>query len=232
MKKMIILAVCLIFSTIFAVSPVAISAKVKGDIDYIHNAKTEDLKAGTLLYNDDEVYAKEDSYAAIQFVDGKALLKVYPETKVKILAEQKGSKLVKTPFVNLGKVYAKVKKNTGNFEIKTPTAVASVKGTAYMLMVDDQGNTWLWVLEGNVKVSDNEGNIVEVPAGKKATPDGSGGYTVAEYTPEDIENQTGETAPTPEEESQQVTPGSQIQKLEIEIEDANQNRKKISIELE
>ena len=71
--------------------------------------------------------------------------------------------------MKLGELWAKVSKNTGEFVIDTPTTVVSVKGTRFVLLVDENGFTDLFTLEGMVnmknKKNDEEANV---GAGQKA----------------------------------------------------------------
>ena len=41
----------------------------------------------------------------------------------------------------------------GNYELRTPSAVISVRGTVFDVYVDQAGGTWLLLLEGSVRVS-------------------------------------------------------------------------------
>jgi len=223
MKKIyILIAFCLSVLTLFANSPVAVCAKTKGKVNITNSKKTNKLKQGTMVYNNNVIQSFQDAYAAVQFVDGNALLKIYPETKIKVVASKKNNKLVKSPFVNIGKIYANVKKNTGNFKIKTPTAVASVKGTSYLLKVDENGNTWLWVTSGSVKILDNQGNVIIVPKGKKAVPNGKQGYIVSNYSTKEILKQSNN--------DESII--NKTNNLQINLHDDNGNKKSINIELE
>lgn len=71
-----------------------------------------------------------------------------------------------------GKVHCNVQKLKGQseFMIKTPSAVAGVRGTSFACLVSPKGVTDVFVLEGAVAVQDVEANFgaVEVKAGKAA----------------------------------------------------------------
>lgn len=139
---------------------------------------------GMLLYAQDMVRTKLSSECQIVFVGGHNI-KMTALATVQIKAPRKpnkkedpNSKPVSDAKVNIGKVFAKVKKSTGGsatkFEIATPTAVAGIRGTALALGVDESGATTCSVTEGTVAMSNDSGEEVSVSEGQQVTSDASG----------------------------------------------------------
>jgi hypothetical protein len=67
-----------------------------------------------------------------------------------------------------------------SFSIRTPSAVAGVRGTEFQVAVSESGETEVAVMEGEVGVSDADGTSEPVPvtAGKSAKVNKSGGVSV------------------------------------------------------
>jgi len=72
-------------------------------------------------------------------------------------------------LLKTGQVTAQVNRSTGargDFEVKTPTSAASVRGTIFTVHHDGTATT-VTVTEGNVAVTSNSGTTVVVPAGSE-----------------------------------------------------------------
>ena len=171
MKKIIYVT---LFLFIFAISLIAndsvgIALKVKGDVILTHAEEIINAKDGTELENNDVLESMDESFAVIKFIDGSSVIKLFPNSILTINAEKSNGKLNKKSTMKLGELWAKVSKNTGEFVIDTPTTVVSVKGTRFVLLVDENGFTDLFTLEGMVnmknKKNDEEANV---GAGQKA----------------------------------------------------------------
>ena len=171
MKK-VIFVTFLIF--IFAVSLIAkesvgIALKVKGDVILTHEEVNINAIDGTELENNDVLESKSESFAVVKFIDGSSVVKLFPNSILTISAEKTNGKLNKKSTIKLGELWAKVTKNTGEFVVETPTTVVSVKGTKFVLAVDENGFTDLFTLEGIVNMKNKKDDIeADVGAGQKA----------------------------------------------------------------
>ena len=171
MKK-VIFVTFLIF--IFAVSLIAkesvgIALKVKGDVILTHEEVNINAIDGTELENNDVLESKSESFAVVKFIDGSSVVKLFPNSILTISAEKTNGKLNKKSTLKLGELWAKVTKNTGEFVVETPTTVVSVKGTKFVLAVDENGFTDLFTLEGIVNMKNKKDDIeADVGAGQKA----------------------------------------------------------------
>ncbi len=110
------------------------------------------------VYEKDTIRTGEDSQARIFFVD-ESTVSVGPETTIKI------EKLLCSPSKNqregslkllagkarfdVGKLFSK----DSTFEVKTPTAVAGVKGTSFIVWVTSEQLTKLMGLSGSVTIT-------------------------------------------------------------------------------
>ena len=176
MKKIIIIIFTLLFTSLslaFAQDSVALTLKVKGNVELNRAEKNSKIKTGEILLNNDQLESKEDSYAAIKFVDGSSIVKLFPNSILRIKTEKKDDQLNKKSYLQVGNLWSKVIKKTGVFEIETPTTVVSVKGTNFLLKVGKNGFTELYTLEGKVRITNKKnGKTTVVSAGNKAKSDG------------------------------------------------------------
>ena len=170
MKKIILISLLFILAiSLIAKESVGIVLKVKGEVILTHKEEDLNVKDGTELENKDVLESKDESFAVIKFIDGSSVIKLFPNSILTINTEKTNGKLNKRSTMKLGELWAKVTKNTGEFIIDTPTTVVSVKGTKFVLSVDENGFTDLYTLEGVVNMKNKkDNNEVDVGAGNKA----------------------------------------------------------------
>ena len=122
------------------------------------------LLEGDLLSAGDTVEAKEESSADIAFdKDWKNVTHIEEKSKMKIGAVSPGQVMLKT-----GGVFAKLKQlpKDSSFEVQTPTAVATVRGTEYRTQFTD-GQTQVF----NVSPSSSTVIVCSVQADGKVNRD-------------------------------------------------------------
>lgn len=179
-KIFLILIFAFLVISLSAENSVGIVLKVKGDVTLTKEEEISKAKDGTDLENNDILESKEKSYAVVKFIDGSSIVKLFPKSVLTINAEKKDGVLNKRSKVNLGELWAKVTKNTGDFIVDTPTTVVSVKGTQFVLKVDEQGSTELLTIKGIVNLKNKEDdNEADVGEGQKATSSGEGEIIVS-----------------------------------------------------
>ncbi|MDP8205356.1 MAG: FecR family protein [Candidatus Electryonea clarkiae] len=179
-------------------SPIAVALAVKGKVEC---KKGEDawkpMAFGTTLFNGNQVRTGDDGFAALAFTDDNSQIKLRPNSSMEILGKRnKDFSITKKINLEIGELFASVKKQKGSLKIATPTAVASIKGTEVWVILDEEGNTRVLTLQGLVEflsLATNESQ--QVIAGMIATMgiDGVveiGGYT-ATQVPTSIEGEEG-----------------------------------------
>ena len=99
-----------------------------------------------------------DGFAIIEYQDGTKL-KMAPDTKL-VLSQN-------NIYIETGKTWFKVEKqNNGKQIVKTPTAIAGIRGTEFLVNVQDNGTTNIQLLKGNIEVSDiNHHSTIDLSAG-------------------------------------------------------------------
>ena len=173
-KLFIILLVCIATINLFSQENVAISLKVDGKVELTRGDEVSRTKTGDTYINNDQLESSENSYAAIKFIDGSSVVKLFPNSILTIQTEKKNKKMNKKSYLHAGNLWSKVLKKTGSFEIETPTTVVSVKGTDFLLEVTDTGVTRLFTFEGQVRITNKkDGKTALVNAGQKAIANGN-----------------------------------------------------------
>jgi len=144
-----------------AAGPVGSFIKIEGDVDILSPGMTQTLPAriGYPVSVGDAIRTKRNSKAEVQFKD-ESVIQLAPETRITIDEYSFRSDTVRERgFLGLlrGKVRAIVSKiktavipaslSDAGFNIKTPTAVAGVKGTDFLVYYE-RGVTGVIFLEG------------------------------------------------------------------------------------
>ncbi|MCE3009001.1 MAG: FecR family protein [Proteobacteria bacterium] len=129
-------------STVFAQEMGGVFMVVKGDVKITNGAKIETAKVGSKVKAGDTVTSGPDSRAKIVMTD-KNVLNISPDTKITIEKYTNDSQSKEVELnVQQGKVRATVEQKydgeKSKFNIKTPSAVAGVRGTDFLTTYDPQ----------------------------------------------------------------------------------------------
>ena len=131
----------------------AISA-MKGNVQMrsASERKYESAYKGQMIRGGDWIKTDLNVFVAIIFLDGSNV-KIHSETEMEINSSRVTAKELNTQlYIADGQAWSQVSKQKyGEFQIKTPTAIASVKGTEFNVDFDDlEESTTLTVIEGEV----------------------------------------------------------------------------------
>lgn len=131
---------------------------LQGDDDW------SDAKIGLVLEEGDKIKTGADSEAVLQWANGHKL-KVYALSVVNIDQLSSRGTTEKTGLsIEEGKIFAKankLKSDNSSFSVATPTAVAGVRGTQFLIDVTE-GESTIALLEGSLDiVSDSVEMILE-----------------------------------------------------------------------
>jgi len=186
---------------------VAVISKVQGDVLL---QKAEDLDyttpvtMGTILENNDQIKVN-DGFAVMLLLDDKSQVKLRENTEVAINLEEDLSGSGYHVRLNYGQALTQYSKGANfEFQLHTPTSVASIKGTKFWTITDPDAGDQVIVLEGQVDVMNNlTGMISSAGPGEtvNSTTDGyiESGATEEGSVPEDPEDSYGATEDTSEE---------------------------------
>jgi hypothetical protein len=196
MKKLILISLLLSVALFGQNRPSAIVLKVKGTAN-LTARNTDDvvaLKKSQILYSGDKIETGAKSFVALKFLDDASLLRLRSNSEITIKGEWKEERQDKSIFVSLGRLWASITRQKSKFEVRTPTAVASVKGTKFWSIHTEDGGSLFIGEEGLVEIA-NELGKVTMKAGESAkVKDKDTAPEVGKTDPNDIpkDEDTGE----------------------------------------
>ncbi|TFH02088.1 MAG: hypothetical protein E4H13_03110 [Calditrichales bacterium] len=165
-----------------AAETIAVILKVQGQVYIVksggENKSAAKPKRGYRLENGDKLVTGKKSYAAVRFIDDASLVRVRSNSTCYIRGEKKNNEVLKNVYLEVGTILARVTKQKGKFEVSTPTSVASVKGTEWIIDQKFEGGTFYYGLEGIVELSND--------AGSALLHEGETGYVASKDTPPTI----------------------------------------------
>jgi hypothetical protein len=171
---------------------IAYVGEVGGEVNVIRASEGKTISAamGMLLSPGDVVKTGEESYASIVFQDDGSRVKLDEESQLTLNATRQKKTLSKRLFLETGKIWARITKRRGtDVEVKTPTSVASVKGTKFIMEEKEWRETNLWVLEDFVLLA-VEGKELIINEGQKGTAT-DGNIDVEDIDKEDLPVEPG-----------------------------------------
>lgn len=127
-----------------------------GDVTFMDGDKWKPAEPGITLLEQHRLKTGDASAADVQIGDSVVRVKENSELILAALYKSELTGLEKNTLeLTVGKVLVKPKKlmKGENFQVKTPTAVAGVRGTQFVVEASEARNTRVSVLEGKVKVS-------------------------------------------------------------------------------
>ena len=124
-------------------------------------------QVGDRLKNGDQLATSGNTRAAIRFTDDGSILRLNPNARVRLTSGDERGVVVRTLQLEFGELWLRVnRQDRAHLRVQTPAGVAAVKGTEFVVRVDEQGVTTVLTLEGVVEFF-NQGGRVDLPAGRK-----------------------------------------------------------------
>ena len=134
---------------------------VKGDV--LVSGKPAAL--GQTVSKDATIEVKNNSMAVLQFASAASItLKANSVLSIANLSKNDSGKPVIELSQSTGSSFSKIAKGQSEFSIKTPTAVAGVRGTSFELVVGNGKTTQIKLLEGKVQVAKSGATVEELAA--------------------------------------------------------------------
>ncbi len=147
----------------------------KGNVSVLRQGKAKPARIRDLIQKEDEIRTGPGSEVSLQLSTG-VLVKVSANTSLKVVDIARSEKEIGLALrLEKGTLLGKASKESGrklHMTVQSPTAVASVRGTEFIVDVTEEQSTVL-VDEGVVNVSDPAGKrSVDCEAGNKVVSDG------------------------------------------------------------
>lgn len=230
MKKLLFFALLALFTLVIVghegwaakgSKAIAIALKVKGKVDLVREGRTSKLGFGTPLDDGDVIRTGKEGFVTVMFTDDKSMIKLTEYTEVTIEGKRGAEgAIAKRVSMEIGELFAKVEKQRGTMEVATPTSVASVKGTEFWVIVDENGNTFIVTLEGLIDLINRlTGQGIQVAAAQRGEVDNQGNMNLQDVDPEDLPQD-----PDPERDE------GPTRTIEIDLRDEEGNVRTIEIQ--
>lgn len=160
--KIISISVILYINLMFGIESMAIVTKSIGGVDYRkHTEQTflSKLDLGSELYNDDLIKTKSNGFVKFSYLDDGTTIKIHKNSEVYVRGDIDKATISKQINISNGVFNFDIaKQDNEEFTIITPTSVASVKGTKFILTTSSDGMDEFYGFEGIVEVLNIESN--------------------------------------------------------------------------
>ena len=162
--KMIFFTILIFTSFVFAQErQSAVVLKARGDAKVFPKGKNDaqKLKKGKMLNSGDKIVTGKRSFVAIKFLDDATLLRGRSNSECVVRGEWNDEgEQEKSIWLTLCNIWASITRQKTSFEVVTPTAVASVKGTQFWSIQFEDGSTMFIGEGGMVEVSNDKGTVL------------------------------------------------------------------------
>ncbi len=209
-----------IFSLLIGGDRIAVATKVIGSVEYVRGKDfAKSVKKGHIIESGDKITTAKGGFVALLFIDDKSALKVKENSEVIISGNKNNRAIAKRIGLKGGTIRAQVgKKQNRDFIVQTTVSVASVKGTDFWVVSDNNNGDSVIGIEGVIQLTNKiSGDKIDIPSGITglATKDGQ------------LQSFNTDPKTIPKDPS-----GDNIgnQKLKIEFKDANGKIKTLVIE--
>jgi len=162
----IIVIICLIVSVWFLLKPEAVKAQLiieSGNVEIKHGSGAwVSAENGIFLYESDSIRTGDNASASIIFFK-TSIVRLDSNTEVtleKLFREENTGITIQQ---DSGRTWNTVYKISGidNYEVQTPTTVASVRGTAFVVIVLENGSSYYGVSHGILNVTSVSNNVIQ-----------------------------------------------------------------------
>ena len=209
-----------IFSLLIGGDRIAVATKVIGAVEYVRGKDfAKSVKKGHIIESGDKITTAKGGFVALIFIDDKSALKVKENSEVIISGNKNNRAIAKRIGLKGGTIRAQVgKKQNRDFIVQTTVSVASVKGTDFWVVSDNNNGDSVIGIEGVIQLTNKiSGDKIDIPSGITglATKDGQ------------LQSFNTDPKTIPKDPS-----GDNIgnQNLKIEFKDANGKKKTLVIE--
>ena len=222
LNRYIFISFILLLSAVFATESLAVVTKSLGNIEYtkFNTSKLiKELNLGSELFNDDYIQTKSNGFIKFSYLDDGTTIKMHKNSELFVRGNISDYLIQKRINISSGVYNFDISKQKDKaFTIITPTSVASVKGTKFLLISDSNGHDSFFGFDGVVEVLNKESNttlrlsrnikIISLPTGEiNSEIMTQADYNVTnEYSQFEQEFDSEEIIPEPEDNESQNVP--------------------------
>ena len=181
-----------LFSFSFSEKSIAIATKAIGSVTYkkySDNIVNTKLLMGSELFNDDYIKTGKDGFVKFSYLDDGTTIKIHNNTEVYIRGKSDNKIINKRLNISNGTLKLDVsKQKEDEFTIVTPTSVASVKGTKFIIESNIDFGDKFYGFEGIVEIINKESNkLIKLSRNLKVSSSPNGDIVSEIITPADMD---------------------------------------------
>tara|TARA_Y100000590_G_C15602146_1_gene970526 strand:+ start:315 stop:1052 length:738 start_codon:yes stop_codon:yes gene_type:complete len=218
----------ILIAFVYSNQSIAVVTKSKGDVQYKKFSESDSkiLLVGSELFNDDYIKTGVDGYVKFSYLDDGTTIKIHKNSELYVAGKSENKVINKRLNIGNGLIKMDVsKQKEEEFKIVTPTSVASVKGTSFILDSNLDFGDKFYGFEGIVEIVNKESNkIIRLSRNLKVVSQPDGQIISEIMTPSDI-NAINEIQSSVNED---ILDQNIIDDTDIDI---NQNQKEIKIKV-
>ena len=218
----------ILIAFVYSNQSIAVVTKSKGDVQYKKFSESDSkiLLVGSELFNDDYIKTGVDGYVKFSYLDDGTTIKIHKNSELYVAGKSENKIINKRLNIGNGLIKLDVsKQKEEEFKIVTPTSVASVKGTSFILDSNLDFGDKFYGFEGIVEIVNKESNkIIRLSRNLKVVSQPDGQIISEIMTPSDI-NVINEIQSSVNED---ILDQNIIDDTDIDI---NQNQKEIKIKV-
>ena len=218
----------ILIAFVYSNQSIAVVTKSKGDVQYKKFSESDSkiLLVGSELFNDDYIKTGVDGYVKFSYLDDGTTIKIHKNSELYVVGKSENKVINKRLNIGNGLIKMDVsKQKEEEFKIVTPTSVASVKGTSFILDSNLDFGDKFYGFEGIVEIVNKESNkIIRLSRNLKVVSQPDGQIISEIMTPSDI-NVINEIQSSVNED---ILDQNIIDDTDIDI---NQNQKEIKIKV-
>ncbi len=159
--RLIIILSVLCHGIVLGTETVAVVLKASGKVQVSRDSldKPVQVKRGFRLQNGDQLETGKNSSVALRFIDDASLVRLRENTICQFTLDKKDTGNDKSIFLEVGAILTEITRQKGEFQVATPTSVASVKGTGF---ITDHGGdgTYYHGESGQVGITNDTGEVI------------------------------------------------------------------------
>ena len=178
-KSILYYSFIFIFSYLLSQESIAITTKSVGSVKYkkfSDKKVNQKLDIGSELFNDDFIRTGKDGFVKFSYLDDATTIKIHNNTELYVRGKANNKIINKRLNINNGVLKLDVsKQKEDEFTIVTPTSIASVKGTKFIIESNLDFGDKFYGFEGIVEIINKESNkLIRLSKNLKvsSTPDG------------------------------------------------------------
>jgi len=165
----IIIGALTIGPIVHSAETLAIILKVKGSVSVYktNTSSPENVKRGYRLEEGYKLVTGDKSFVALRFIDDASLVRIGANSTCTIQGKKENNQIFKNIMVEAGTIFTRITNQKGQFQVATPTSVASVKGTEFITDHQEPQGTYYYGEEGVLEIS-NDAGTATLNAGETA----------------------------------------------------------------